>query len=127
VRLTVAPLRFGAGIKGKVVDSLAAGIPCVMTPLAAEGLDLPAAFASSIAMNADEIAAAILRLHDDAAANTACLEAGLHYIEDAFSEPRLDAVMVRAVGLVALQEATPGGRRAGRARRTRQASPSQIT
>ena len=27
IRLTVAPLRFGAGIKGKVIDSLAAGVP----------------------------------------------------------------------------------------------------
>ena len=39
VRVTVAPLAYGAGIKGKVLDSLAAGIPCVCTPIAAEGLD----------------------------------------------------------------------------------------
>src|SRR5205085_5562181 len=39
VRLTVAPLRFGAGVKGKVIDSLAAGVPCVMSPIGAEGLD----------------------------------------------------------------------------------------
>ncbi len=40
VRVSVAPLRFGAGIKGKVLDSLAAGIPCVCSPVAAEGLFL---------------------------------------------------------------------------------------
>ncbi|HEV2335243.1 MAG TPA: hypothetical protein VGS13_07090 [Stellaceae bacterium] len=40
VRLTVAPLRFGAGIKSKVIDSFAAGLPCVMTRVAAEGLAL---------------------------------------------------------------------------------------
>ncbi|MGC8475665.1 MAG: Hint domain-containing protein, partial [Acetobacteraceae bacterium] len=40
IRLTVAPLRFGAGIKGKVLASLAAGLPCAMTPVAAEGLRL---------------------------------------------------------------------------------------
>ena len=44
VRLTVAPLAFGAGVKGKVLDSLAAGVPCACTPIAAEGLDLPAMF-----------------------------------------------------------------------------------
>jgi glycosyltransferase involved in cell wall biosynthesis len=38
VRLTVAPLRFGAGLKGKVLESLASGVPCLMTPNAAEGL-----------------------------------------------------------------------------------------
>ena len=33
VRLTVAPLSYGAGVKGKVIESLAAGIPCVCTAL----------------------------------------------------------------------------------------------
>jgi glycosyltransferase involved in cell wall biosynthesis len=36
-RLLLAPLRFGAGIKGKVLDSWAHGTPCVTTPLGAEG------------------------------------------------------------------------------------------
>jgi O-antigen biosynthesis protein len=29
VRLTVAPLTYGAGIKGKVVESLSVGLPCL--------------------------------------------------------------------------------------------------
>jgi glycosyltransferase involved in cell wall biosynthesis len=40
IRLTVAPLRYGAGVKGKVTQSLAWGVPAVATPIAAEGLDL---------------------------------------------------------------------------------------
>jgi hypothetical protein len=40
VRLTVAPLRFGAGAKGKVITSLAHGVPCIVTPIAAEGMGL---------------------------------------------------------------------------------------
>ncbi len=40
IRLSVAPLRFGAGMKGKVGDSLARGVPIVVTPVAAEGFDL---------------------------------------------------------------------------------------
>ena len=39
-RLFVAPLLSGAGLKGKVVGALAAGIPIVMTALAAEGVGL---------------------------------------------------------------------------------------
>ena len=38
MRLTVAPLRYGAGLKGKVVASLAVGLPCVATPEAVEGM-----------------------------------------------------------------------------------------
>ena len=40
LRLTIAPLRYGAGTKGKVATSLAAGVPCVATPIAAEGMAL---------------------------------------------------------------------------------------
>ena len=53
VRLTVAPLTYGAGIKGKVIDSLSAGLPCVCTPIAAEGLDFPEALQACIAESAD--------------------------------------------------------------------------
>ncbi len=38
-RVMVAPLRYGAGMKGKVTQSLAAGLPVVTTPIGAEGLD----------------------------------------------------------------------------------------
>ncbi|GBR67973.1 glycosyltransferase family 4 protein [Gluconobacter kanchanaburiensis] len=41
IALCVAPLRFGAGIKGKVLESWAAGLPVVMTTIAAEGLVNP--------------------------------------------------------------------------------------
>jgi hypothetical protein len=90
--------RCGEGIKGKVVDSLAAGIPCVMTPVGAEGLDLPAALGGCIAATGEDIATAILRLHNHAAANKECRDAGLRYVEDSFSEARLDAALARAVG-----------------------------
>ena len=58
-RLSVAPLRYGAGVKGKITQSMALGVPCVTTSVGAEGLlvedgvhclvaDEPAAFASRI-------------------------------------------------------------------------------
>jgi O-antigen biosynthesis protein len=37
-RVMVAPLRYGAGLKGKVTQSLAVGLPVVTTPIGAEGL-----------------------------------------------------------------------------------------
>jgi autotransporter passenger strand-loop-strand repeat protein len=69
VRLTVAPLRFGAGVKGKVLDSMAAGVPCVMTPIAAEGLALPASLRALIGSQPAEIAALIRRLYCDSSAH----------------------------------------------------------
>jgi glycosyltransferase involved in cell wall biosynthesis len=38
-RLSMAPLRYGAGMKGKITQALAAGLPVVTTQIGAEGLD----------------------------------------------------------------------------------------
>nr|MDQ3935380.1 glycosyltransferase [Actinomycetota bacterium] len=56
-RATVAPLRFGAGMKGKVTQSLAAGLPVVTTPVGAEGLgdDPPLLVADDPAALADAV------------------------------------------------------------------------
>jgi glycosyltransferase involved in cell wall biosynthesis len=40
VRVNVAPLRYGAGTKGKVIHAMSNGIPTVATPIAAEGMNL---------------------------------------------------------------------------------------
>ncbi len=39
--LTVAPYRFHAGLNGAVIESLGAGVPCLMSPAASDGLALP--------------------------------------------------------------------------------------
>jgi GT2 family glycosyltransferase/glycosyltransferase involved in cell wall biosynthesis len=40
IKLSIAPLRFGAGVKGKINQSMAFGVPVVATSLAAEGMGL---------------------------------------------------------------------------------------
>ena len=37
-RVNLAPLRFGAGLKGKILDGWASGTPCVSTSIGAEGI-----------------------------------------------------------------------------------------
>ena len=93
VRLTVAPLRFGAGVKAKVMESLAAGIPCVCSPVAAEGLDLPAELQALVTSDTASTAAAVLRLHHDEAYNAVMSAHGLRFARSAFSEQRLDDAM----------------------------------
>jgi O-antigen biosynthesis protein len=41
-RVAVVPLRYGAGVKSKVVEALAYGVPLVTTPVGAQGLDIRA-------------------------------------------------------------------------------------
>lgn len=65
-RLMVAPLRFGAGVKGKVLLSLAHGLPCIMSPIAAEGIPLTADLARVLVAESDAgFAAKIDALHGD--------------------------------------------------------------
>ena len=101
VRMTVAPLAYGAGLKGKVGDSFAAGVPCVCSAIAAEGYDLPPPLAALVADDAAGLAASIVRLHGDVAAWNACRGAALGYVSQAFAEPVIDAGIRRAAGLPA--------------------------
>ncbi|MGT0246945.1 methyltransferase domain-containing protein [Burkholderia pyrrocinia] len=64
-RVSVAPLRFGAGIKGKVVSSLLHGVPSVLSKIASEGMGLVAGEQVLEGDSAEEIAAAIVKLLDD--------------------------------------------------------------
>ena len=80
LRCTVVPLRYGAGIKGKVLESFAHGLPCVMSEVAAEGLDLPEDLAWLVARSPAEFAEKLARVHEDATFNRRLAEAGLAYI-----------------------------------------------
>ncbi|MHB8148047.1 MAG: glycosyltransferase family 4 protein, partial [Vulcanimicrobiaceae bacterium] len=66
-RLFVAPLRFGAGMKGKIGQALEYGLPVVTTPVGAEGFDLRDGENAVIAPPEPEaLAAAIVSLYGDA-------------------------------------------------------------
>jgi glycosyltransferase involved in cell wall biosynthesis len=68
IRLSVAPLRFGAGFKGKIATSLAHGVPVVATPLALEGMGLKDGDGITAANTPAETAHAILSLYRNPAA-----------------------------------------------------------
>lgn len=64
-RVFAAPLRFGAGMKGKIVQSLAHGLPVVTTPIGAEGIGLADGVSAVITEGDDAMANGILRLYGD--------------------------------------------------------------
>jgi glycosyltransferase involved in cell wall biosynthesis len=85
VKVVVAPLRIGAGVKGKVVEALRMGVPVVTTSIGIQGLP---GYEDSIAVADDptDFAKAILDLLQDEALWQRRRDAGLKYYRENFSE-----------------------------------------
>jgi hypothetical protein len=99
VRLTVAPMRFGAGLKGKVLDSLALSCPCVMSPIAAEGLDLGPHLQDIVGDSASSMAGLILKVYGDPKYQANLALAGKALVTTAFSEKIIRDTLKRILGL----------------------------
>jgi hypothetical protein len=68
VRVNLAPLRFGAGVKGKLLDGFHHGIPAVSTRIGAEGLfgsEDATRFPGLVTDTAEAFVEACVRLHED--------------------------------------------------------------
>jgi GT2 family glycosyltransferase len=64
VKLSVAPLRFGAGIKGKINQSMGFGVPVVATSLAVEGMPLTNRKDILVADEPEDFARALIELYE---------------------------------------------------------------
>jgi GT2 family glycosyltransferase/glycosyltransferase involved in cell wall biosynthesis len=64
VKLSVAPLRFGAGVKGKINQSMAFGVPVVATSLAVEGTPLSDREEILVADEPEDFARALIELYE---------------------------------------------------------------
>jgi len=65
MKLSVAPIRYGAGLKGKVTMSLSFGVPVVATPIAAEGTHLVHSVSALIVDTPAEFAEAVESLYSN--------------------------------------------------------------
>ncbi|MEA2474731.1 MAG: hypothetical protein QOE06_2646 [Thermoleophilaceae bacterium] len=105
-RLMVAPLRYGAGMKGKVTQSLAAGLPVVTTTVGAEGLAIEPGEHMLVADHVDQIAADVIRLYRDDELWRRLSAAGQRAAEAGWSRPAMRACVDELVEAAAAQ---PGG------------------
>lgn len=87
-RYSVAPLRYGAGVKGKVNTALAHGLPVLATPCAVEGMGLTHGSDVLVAEGAEAFAEAVIAAYDDAALWQRLAEGGLANTEREFSPER---------------------------------------
>ena len=84
-RLMVAPLRFGAGIKGKLGTSFSFGVPVVATSIAAEGMYLTDGRDVLIGDDAQSFADAVVRAYTDPELWQLLSEGGRRVVQERFS------------------------------------------
>jgi glycosyltransferase involved in cell wall biosynthesis len=98
-RASLAPLRFGAGVKGKICDSWYASTPVVGTPIAAEGMresdfdhrviDPDWGGIEIKNFNPESFASAAFRLYTNEALWKKCESQGRHILQNFFSKERM--------------------------------------
>jgi len=84
--VSVAPLRYGGGMKGKVGEAMSHGLPVVTTSIGAEGFGLTPGKHLLVGDDAAEFAAHVISLLSDAALRQRIGDAGREFIRANYSE-----------------------------------------
>jgi GT2 family glycosyltransferase/glycosyltransferase involved in cell wall biosynthesis len=112
--LSVAPLRYGAGVKGKITQSMSWGLPVVSTSIGVEGMHLEHEKNVLVADKAAVFARHIVQLHRDPELWQRLSQNGLKTIEEHFSmaaaRRNLEELLLQ---LGVLRSALPPGRAKG--------------
>ena len=87
-RVFVAPLRFGAGIKGKIINSFAHGVPCVASTIAAEGIGEVNESHLEVQDEPLMFARAVLELYSNEVKWRSMQAAGLAFLKNNYSRAR---------------------------------------
>jgi glycosyltransferase involved in cell wall biosynthesis len=95
VRAVVAPIRFGAGIKGKVGEALALGVPTAMTSIAAEGMYIDDGVHGLVADDPAALAEGIVRLLRDDDLWLRLSRQGRRLVEERFSPVAVRPLLAR--------------------------------
>ena len=85
VKLSIAPLRWGAGVKGKINQSMGFGVPVVATTVAVEGMALTNRQDVLIADTAEEFARAVVDLYESEDLWTRVSEKGIEITKARYS------------------------------------------
>ena len=83
-RIVVAPLRYGAGVKGKVGQALAMGVPMVTTSIGNDGMMLEPGRDIEIADDAESFAQRVIGVYENRQAWEAMSARGLQQIDELF-------------------------------------------
>ena len=96
-RVCLAPLRFGAGIKGKLLEAMIMQTPSVTTNIGAEGMhnDLP--WPGKIANTADDFANAAVEMHTNQSDFEQAQQDGNTLLNTLYDKAQLSAALIKKI------------------------------
>ncbi len=97
VRVSLAPIRFGAGIKGKLLESMAVGTPSITTPYGAEGIATPELWPGNIVEDAHKFAQAAAEFYQNEQLWNEAQQKGRQILSSAFSKPQFETRLTAAI------------------------------
>jgi len=95
-RLAVVPLRYGAGVKGKVVEAMYYGVPLVTTSVGAEGLDNVSDILT-VADNAANFSNALVELYNNYQLLDYKSKESYKYVLDTFSSNNALSIILKDI------------------------------
>jgi len=103
-RVFISPLRYGAGMKGKIGQSMSLGLPLVTTAIGAEGMGLEDGRQALICDDPEGFADAVVRLYRDEELWRSISENGLAHIEKNFSYAAVRGALEKVLGVESISQ-----------------------
>jgi glycosyltransferase involved in cell wall biosynthesis len=99
-RVCLAPLRFGAGIKGKLLEAMIMQTPSVTTRIGIEGMhnDLP--WPGKVANNTEDFANAAVELYNSQTDFKHAQQAGNALLNSVYDKVKLSAALINKIDLI---------------------------
>ena len=96
-RVCLAPIRFGAGIKGKLLDAMIMQTPSITSSLGSEGMHNQEPWAGIIANNIDDFVDASIKLYTDKKAWNKAQENGTHLLHSRYDSRILGQNLIERI------------------------------
>ncbi|WP_213608365.1 glycosyltransferase [Pseudoalteromonas sp.] len=99
-RICLAPLRFGAGIKGKLLEAMIMQTPSITTPIGSEGMHGNLPWPGAITQNAEEFANAAVSIYSNEAEFKTAQKAGNTLLHSMYDKAQLSHNLIEKIQLV---------------------------
>ncbi|MGK4569397.1 glycosyltransferase [Flavobacterium sp. 3HN19-14] len=102
-KVVLAPLRFGAGIKGKLVEAMQCGTPSVTTSIGAEAMEIDGEWNGFICDNPEDFANAAVALYSDKLLWQKACESGISIFNRRYLKSNFEVPFIKHI--ISLQKA----------------------